>query len=134
MPQVLINDTCVLLKKDKASELDNKHSEVDEGKTDDDDITETESTGGDGTTTDSGEKQKKRYFASSKLDPLRFTSQAGQIGENIVAHLQAHKDAKVKITIDIQADSEEGFKDELIRTVTENSNALDIDQHGFEDD
>jgi hypothetical protein len=68
------------------------------------------------------------------VDPLRFTSQAGQIGENIVAHLQAHKDAKVKITIDIQADSNDGFNDSLVRTVTENSNALNIDQHGFENE
>ena len=79
-------------------------------------------------------KSKKRYYASTELDPLRFTSQAGEIGENIVAHLQAHKDAKVKITVDIQADSDSGFNDELVRTVSENSNALNINQHGFEEE
>lgn len=41
--------------------------------------------------------------------------------------------ALVKITIDIQADSDEGFSDDLVRTVSENSNALNISQHGFED-
>ena len=79
-------------------------------------------------------KSKKRYYASTALDPLRFTSLAGQIGENIIAHLQAHKDAKVKITVEIQADSDSGFNDDLVRTVSENSNTLNINQHGFEDE
>ena len=46
----------------------------------------------------------------NQLISEHFTEIISQIGENIVAHLQAHKDAKVKITIDIQSDSNEGFK------------------------
>jgi hypothetical protein len=136
MPQVQLNDSSVLIKKEKAEELEKEYSKPEE---------ETEETGrvseredDDETTGDKQKeeaiKSKKRYYASTELDPLRFTSQAGEIGENIVAHLQAHKDAKVKITVDIQADSDSGFNDDLVRTVSENSNALNINQHGFEDE
>jgi uncharacterized protein len=139
MPQIQLNDSSVLIKKEKAEQLEKETSKPEEKN-------ENEETGGDSDSKDDdkatddkpkGEdanKSKKRYYASTQLDPLRFTSQAGQIGENIVAHLQAHKDAKVKITVDIQADSDSGFNDELVRTISENSNALDINQHGFEDE
>ena len=140
LPQVQISETSVLIKLDAAMEYDKKESEKEQPSTESSDEKQTGKAG-----TETGtegvdqpklqkEKKKKRFFASSKLDPLRFTSQAGQIGENIVAHLQAHKDANVTITIDIQADSDEGFNDELVRTVSENSNALNVDQHGFEDE
>ena len=79
-------------------------------------------------------KLKKRYFASTELDPIRFTALAGQIGENIIAYLQAHKDTKVKITLEIQANSESGFRDDEVRTISENSNALNVEQHGFEEE
>ena len=120
-----------------ALELDKKESKPGkDGKTEGipDSKDDEKSTDDDTTEEDGGTESKKRYFASTELDPLRFTSQAGQIGENIVAHLQAHKDAKVKITIDIQAGSDVGFSDDIVRTVSENSNALDINQHGFEDE
>ncbi len=139
MPQIQLNDSSVLIKKEEAEQLEREISKTEEKNG-------TEETGGDSDSKDDDKttddkpreedvnKSKKRYYASMELDPLRFTSQAGQIGENIVAHLQAHKDAKVKITVDIQADSDSGFNDDLVRTVSENSNALNINQHGFEDE
>ena len=137
MPQVQLNDSSVLIKKEKAEELEKEYSKPEEETEETGRVSEREDdeeTTGDKSREDDANKSKKRYYASTELDPLRFTSQAGQIGENIVAHLQAHKDAKVKITVDIQADSDSGFNDDLVRTVLENSNALNINQHGFEDE
>jgi len=136
MPQVLLNDSSVLIKKDKAEQIEREYSKPEEQSGDTGGVSESEDEEitGEKPKEEDAIKTKKRYYASTELDPLRFTSQAGQIGENIVAHLQAHKDAKVKITVDIQADSDSGFNDDLIRTVSENSNALNINQHGFEDE
>jgi len=136
MPQIQLNDSSVLIKKDKAEQLEKEYSKPEEqsGDTGGDSESEDEEITGEKPKEEDAIKTKKRYYASTELDPLRFTSQAGQIGENIVAHLQAHKDAKVKITVDIQADSDSGFNDDLVRTVSENSNSLNINQHGFEDE
>jgi uncharacterized protein len=137
MPQVQLNDSSVLIKKEKAEELEKEylkpvvHSVVNGSvSVSKDDVRTTH----DNAKVENAIKLKKRFYASTELDPLRFTSLAGQIGENIIAHLQAHKDAKVKITVDIQADSVSGFNDNLVRTVSENSNALNINQHGFENE
>ena len=135
LPQVQISETSVLIKLTKALEIDKQQSTP--GEEDKPVVTtEEEKVDEKDTPTEQQEdkKNKRRYYASTDLDPLRFTSVAGQIGENIVSHLQAHRDAKVKVTIEIQADSDSGFTDNLVRTVTENSNALNISQHGFEEE
>ena len=139
LPQVQITDKCVLINLERAKELDEQDTSTQEpvqpggsGKK----VIYPDSDGkpiGTGPA-DSNELTTNRYYASTELNPIRFTSQAGQIGENIIAHLQAHKDAEVKVTIEIHAESKAGFDENLKRTITENSNALNIDQYGFDEE
>ena len=42
-------------------------------------------------------------------------------------------DTDVEVRIEITAKSEDGFTDDVVRTVTENARTLKFDQHGFEE-
>jgi len=82
LPQVQINETCILIKMEAAKEEDKKYEEPKTEKPG-----EVKKEGGvevvDVRLTKKPEiKVKKRYFASTELDPIRFKALAGQIGEN----------------------------------------------------
>ena len=57
----------------------------------------------------------------------------GQVADEVVKHLVGHADAKVEVRVEITATSGDGFPDDVVRTVTENSATLKFDQHGFEE-
>lgn len=57
--------------------------------------------------------------------------ECAQIIENIIAHLE--KESNVKITIDIEAESPNGFSEAVVRTVKENSNQLGLKNYNFEE-
>lgn len=81
-----------------------------------------------------GKAQPTRFYATAKLNPARMGSSAGQIGDEIVQHLNALVGADVDITIEIQAKVGDGIPDEVVRTVTENARTLKFDQFGFEEE
>jgi hypothetical protein len=66
------------------------------------------------------------------LDPHRVGRDAGQIGDEIISHLSGLVGAKVKVTLEIEAETEAGVPDNVVRTVTENSRTLKFTYHGFE--
>jgi hypothetical protein len=74
----------------------------------------------------------RRFYGSVQLDPIRLSRDAGQIAEAIVQHLAGLVDANVEVRVEIQAESESGFPDEVVRTVTENANTLRFRPHGFD--
>ena len=47
-------------------------------------------------------------------------------------HLAGLVDADVEVRLEITATREDGFPDDVVRTVTENAKTLKFDQHGFE--
>ncbi|MBC8075182.1 MAG: hypothetical protein H7Y32_03825 [Chloroflexales bacterium] len=63
----------------------------------------------------------------------QLVSNTGQIVDAVVQHLSALVGAKVRITIDIQADMPEGASEQVVRTVTENCRTLHFDSAGFEE-
>ncbi|MGQ9927402.1 MAG: hypothetical protein ACUVS4_11075, partial [Chloroflexaceae bacterium] len=67
------------------------------------------------------------------LDPNRVGRDAGQIAQEIIAHLVAQHGADVQITLDIDARFPNGVPDDLLRIVTENSRVLRV-RGGFEHD
>ena len=75
----------------------------------------------------------RRFYAEAKLSSARLRRDASQIADEVVKHLEGLDHADVKITIDIQAVIPGGVPDDVIRTVTENANTLNI-KHGFEAD
>jgi hypothetical protein len=68
------------------------------------------------------------------LDPSRVGRDAGQIAEEVIAHLSGLVGAKVRVTLDIEAEIPSGAPDHVVRTVTENSRTLKFESHGFEEE
>jgi len=74
----------------------------------------------------------KRFHGSVVLDPARVGRDAGRIADEVVAHLTGLVGAKVKVTLEIEAEVPSGAPEHVVRTVTENSQTLKFTQHGFE--
>ncbi len=92
-----------------------------------------------GDAADTGEQQAvaappKRFYGTVRLDPVRISSQAGSIGQEVLQHLAALLDSNVEVTLEIEAQTPEGFPDHVVRTVTENANTLKFDNFGFEEE
>lgn len=76
----------------------------------------------------------KRFFGSVELNPTRAGRDAGQIAEEVIAHLVGIVGAKVRVTLEIEAEIENGVPENVVRIVTENSRTLKFTTHGFEDE
>ena len=87
--------------------------------------------------TGGGEKpnvQPNRYHGTVTLDATRAGRDAGRIADEVIAHLSGLVGAKVTVTLEIEAEVPEGVPDNVIRTVSENSQTLKFTAHGFEKD
>ena len=78
-------------------------------------------------------KKMRRFYGTINLDPQRTIRDAGSIAESVIQYLVSEKDAKVTITIEVEADIPEGAQDNTIRTVSENCRVLKFKQFGFEE-
>ena len=76
----------------------------------------------------------KRFYGSVELDSTRVGRDASKIAEEVIAHLSGLVRAKVKVTLEIEAEVEDGVPEDVVRTVTENSRTLKFTTHGFEDE
>jgi predicted AAA+ superfamily ATPase len=75
----------------------------------------------------------RRFHATAKLNPLRISSDAAQIAEEIVQRLAGVVDTEVKVTVEIEARTPEGFPSDVVRAVSENGQTLKLDSFGFEE-
>jgi hypothetical protein len=75
-----------------------------------------------------------RFHGSTTLNATRLSRDVDAIATSVVQHLAGLLDAKVKITLEIQADMPSGAPENVVRTVTENCRTLKFDSQGFEDD
>ena len=74
----------------------------------------------------------KRYHGSVKLDPTRVGRDAGQVADEVIAHLAGLLGADVKLTLEIEAHIPDGAPEQVVRIVVENSRTLNFDASGFE--
>jgi hypothetical protein len=65
-------------------------------------------------------------------DSARVGRDAARIADEAILHLVVPLGAEVTVTLEIEAKMPHGATDGLVRTVTENRRALQIDGHGFE--
>jgi hypothetical protein len=79
------------------------------------------------------DSKPRRFYGVVVVDPVRMSRDAGQVADEVVKHLAGLVDTDVEVRIEITASSEEGFADDVVRTVTENAKTLKFDQHGFEE-
>jgi len=74
----------------------------------------------------------KRFHASVTLDSGRVGRDAGRIADEILSHLSVLPGAKLRVTMEIEAEAPEGTPEHVQRTVSENASVLKFDSHGFE--
>jgi len=75
---------------------------------------------------------KKHFYATIDLDPFQAKRQFTDLVDEVVQQFTAHSGVKVKIAIEIQAESPAGFDDGLQRAVKENCKVLKFKRVEFE--
>ena len=75
----------------------------------------------------------RRFHGSAKIDATRLSRDVDVIASSVVQHLAGLLDAKVKITIEIEAEIPSGAPENVVRTVTENCRTLKFENQGFEE-
>ncbi len=75
---------------------------------------------------------KKQFYGSIELDPIKAKKQFADLVDEVVLQFTSRPGVKVKIAIEIQADSTTGFEDGLQRAVKENCNVLKFKAAEFE--
>ncbi len=85
---------------------------------------------------DNGSVEKKpvlrRFYGSVEIDALRINRDAPAIANEIIQHITCLKGARVKVTLEIEADIPDGVPDDVVRTVTENCRTLKFSNQSFE--
>ncbi|WP_308388539.1 DUF499 domain-containing protein [Acidithiobacillus sp. AMEEHan] len=76
---------------------------------------------------------KKQFYGIVELDAIQAKKQFADLVEEVVQQFTIRPGVKVRIAIEIQADSATGFDDGLQRTVKENCNVLKFKSAEFED-
>jgi predicted AAA+ superfamily ATPase len=79
-----------------------------------------------------GNELPRRFHASVTMNPDRVGRDAGKIADEILSHLSTLPDARLKVSIEIEAELPEGAPEDVQRTVSENAGVLKFDTHGFE--
>lgn len=73
-----------------------------------------------------------RYYGRVTAGSDRWTRTAADIAEAIVNQLAQAEDAKISVTIEVEATAEDGFGDDVQRTITENAATLKFNDSDFE--
>ncbi len=74
----------------------------------------------------------RRFYGNVDIDAMRINRDASAIVNEVIQHLTALNGAKVKITLEIEAEIPEGVPDGVARTVMENCRTLKFNTQSFE--
>ncbi|MEA3412895.1 MAG: DUF499 domain-containing protein [Pseudomonadota bacterium] len=72
----------------------------------------------------SGPSVRKRFYGTVNLEPVKAKMDFATIVDEVVEQFTSRLDVEVSISVEIQAESKEGFGEALQRTVKENCNVL----------
>ena len=75
---------------------------------------------------------KTRFYASKRIDAADAKRDLNQIADEVLRQLAALPGATSNISIDISGYCADGFDDATVRTLSENSRVLGLDDFGFE--
>jgi hypothetical protein len=76
--------------------------------------------------------QPTRFYGVAEVDPSRLGRDAGRIAQEVLSHLVGLKDARVTVTIDIQAEVPAGIDAGIVRALSENCKVLKFREEGFD--
>ena len=77
--------------------------------------------------------KKRRFFLSAALDTTRINRDVQNYVEEIIRHLTSEDGTRVTISLEVEAESDNGFSPQTIRTVSENARTLGAKDAGFEE-
>jgi hypothetical protein len=72
------------------------------------------------------------FYAKITLDPNRPTPQVSNIAQSILSELDRVRGTKMKLTLDIDAETPDGFPKDVESVVRDNAASLRITDFGFE--
>jgi uncharacterized protein len=79
------------------------------------------------------EKVLSRYYGHVQIDPQRVNKDMGVIVEEVIERLTSQLGCNVEIDLEIRASKPDGFEENTVRTISENSRTLKFDDYGFEE-
>lgn len=79
-------------------------------------------------------RKPRRFHGAVRLDATRLGRDAGNIAQEVVAHLTGLLGAEVEVTLEIQARIPGGVSEDVQRIVTENCRTLKFTGQGFEEE
>ncbi|MFQ3632716.1 hypothetical protein [Roseiflexus sp.] len=79
-------------------------------------------------------RKPRRFHGSVVLSAERTGRDAGRIAAEVIAHLSELVGARVRVTLEIEAEIPDGAPDHVMRVVTEHSRALKFTQAGVEEE
>ena len=74
----------------------------------------------------------RRFYARITLDPNRPTPQVSNIAQSILSELDRVRGTKLTLTLDIDAQTADGFPEDIESVVRDNAVSLRITDFGFE--
>jgi len=76
----------------------------------------------------------RRFYAKIALDPNRPTPQVSNIAQSILSELDRVRGTKLRLTLDIDAETTDGFPEDVESVIRDNAASLRITDYGFEGD
>lgn len=73
-----------------------------------------------------------RFFMNVKLDNVRVIRDLQKYLDEVISHLNDVDNCTVELSLEVNAQAENGFSRETVRTVSENCRTLGVDHFGFE--
>ena len=80
-----------------------------------------------------GATVKKQFYGTTSLEPVGATMQFKEIVDEVVQQFTSKLGVDVKISVEIEAKSRDGFDEAMQRTIKENCNVLRFSNAEFED-
>jgi len=77
-------------------------------------------------------QKKKRFYATVDLDPIKAKMDFATITDEVLEHFTARTGVEVTVSVEIRAETEEGFDESIQRTIKENCNVLKFRNTEFE--
>ena len=84
----------------------------------------------DGTST-VAETRVQRFYGAVVLNPERVSRDFGKVAQEVITHLAGLIGTTIKVSVEIEATNEDGFPDQIVRSVSENAKTLGFDGHEF---
>lgn len=77
--------------------------------------------------------KNRRFFMSADLDTTRINRDVQKYVEEIIQHLTSVDGSKVKVSLEVEAEADDGFTQQTVRTISENCRTLRVRNSGFEE-